>query len=84
MEQMVKNTQVNVEYIYHNIFLGTYNVRSTQTEGHLEKAEEELQKIKWDVIDLCEVQLKDELKIRLICGNVFYFKGRKSGRTRGI
>lgn len=59
--------------------LATYNGRTLYTDDKLEELEIELSKIKWDIIGLGEVRRKEEEKIELKNGNIFYYKGNAKG-----
>ena len=64
--------------------LATYNGRSLSSESRLQELEEELERIKWDIIGLCEVRRKGEERIELKSGHTLYYRGTKDGRTSGV
>ncbi|KAI5737947.1 hypothetical protein M8J77_001036 [Diaphorina citri] len=64
--------------------LSTYNGRSLYTDDRLEELELELSKIKWDIVGLCEVRRKEEEKIELRSGHIFYYRGTEKGGQSGV
>ncbi|XP_067127708.1 craniofacial development protein 2-like [Centruroides vittatus] len=64
--------------------LACYNCRSLSSEPRLQELEEELLKIKWDVIGLSEVRRKGEGQIQLKSGHIFYYRGTENGKNSGV
>ncbi|XP_075990191.1 uncharacterized protein LOC142985833 [Anticarsia gemmatalis] len=62
---------------YHNrrqLALATYNTRTLRTDEKLVELEEELSRIRWDIVGLSEVRRQGEDSIILKSGNLLYFR----------
>lgn len=64
--------------------IGTYNIRSMNKDEKIYELEEELSKIKWDIIGLAETRRKGESRIHLRSGNLLYCKGNEDNSNFGI
>ena len=64
--------------------MATFNCRSLSNESRLAELEQELSKIKWDIIGLSEVRRKDENYFDLRSKNIFYYKGNQKGQNGGV
>ena len=64
--------------------IATYNGRSLSNESRLQELEEELDKIRWDIIGLSEIRRKGEEEIELNSGHILYYRGTNDGRTSGV
>ncbi|XP_045492403.1 craniofacial development protein 2-like [Colias croceus] len=62
---------------YHStrpLALVTYNARTLRTDEKIVELEEELSKLRWDVIGLSEVRREREDTITLTSGNLFFYR----------
>lgn len=63
----------------------TYNVRSLHSTEKLTELEEELTKINWDVVGMCEVRRRgDEKLLTLKSGHTLYHRGNAEDSNGGI
>ncbi|XP_064424659.1 craniofacial development protein 2-like, partial [Latimeria chalumnae] len=58
--------------------------RTLSSEMKLQELEEELRRIKWDIVGLSELRHKGEEQLELKSGHLFYHRGSKNGRTGGV
>jgi len=54
---MAKKTKKDLKK---KLLLATYNIRTMRLDDHLKGLEQELQKIKWNILGICETCLKGE------------------------
>ncbi|XP_028167508.1 craniofacial development protein 2-like [Ostrinia furnacalis] len=54
--------------------LATFNTRTLRTDVRLAELEEELSRLRWDIVGLCEVRREGEDTIILKSGNLLYFR----------
>lgn len=54
--------------------LATYNVRTLRTDEKIVELEEELSRLRWDIVGLSEVRREGEDTITLRSGNLLYFR----------
>lgn len=47
------------------MYITTYNIRTLNTEEHLNELDEELSRIKWDMLVICETRLYGETTLRI-------------------
>lgn len=66
------------------LWLCSYNIRTLLSEERMIELEEELQKIKWDVIGLSEVRRRGENQVTLRSGNLFHYKGLEDKSEGGV
>jgi len=59
-------------------------LKSLAGEDKLEELQNELKRIKWDIIGLLEVWRKNEEQLKLPSGHTFYFKGTENGKSTGV
>ncbi|KAL0860006.1 hypothetical protein ABMA27_010321 [Loxostege sticticalis] len=54
--------------------LATYNAQTLRTDEKLVELEEELSRLRWDIVGLCEVRREGEDTMILKSGNLLYFR----------
>ena len=54
--------------------IATYNIQSLSSDDRLYELETELNKIKWDIVGLCEVRRPGEELMTLQSGNTLYYR----------
>ncbi|KAL0852521.1 hypothetical protein ABMA27_017001 [Loxostege sticticalis] len=54
--------------------LATYNAQTLRTDEKLAELEEELSRLRWDIVGLCEVRREGEDTMILKSGNLLYFR----------
>ncbi|XP_045496012.1 uncharacterized protein LOC123694588 [Colias croceus] len=72
---------------YHSrrpLALVTYNARTLRTDEKIVELEEELSKLRWDVIGLSEVRRQGEDTITLTSGNLFFYREGDQQSQGGI
>jgi len=67
-----------------DLYVATFNCQSLTGEDKLEELENELKRIKWDIIGLSEMWRKTEEQLELPSGHTFYFKGTENGKPTGV
>ena len=67
-----------------DLYVATLNYRSLAGEDKLVELENELTRIKCNIIGLSEVWIKKEEQLELPSGHTFYFKGTENGKPTGV
>ena len=62
------------------LHLATYNVRTLSDECHLVSLENEIEKIKWDIIGISEMRRPGENVVELASQHIMFNKGRQKAR----
>lgn len=62
----------------------SYNVRTLLSDERMIQLEEELAKIKWDVVGLGEVRRRGENQVTLRSGNLFHYRGLEEKSEGGV
>jgi len=66
------------------LYVATLNYQSLTGEDKSEELQNELTRIKWNIIGLSEVWRKNEEKLELPAAHTFSFKGTENGKPRGV
>lgn len=71
---------------HHNykLILATYNARSIASEARLIELEQELKRIKWEILGISEVRKQGEEYITLKSGNILDYKGNDNDTYAGV
>lgn len=75
---------LNKERCHTNLYVATYNARSTASEGRMEELTYELNKIKWDVLGISETRKRGEGSIKLASGHTLFYKGKEDSSHGGV
>jgi exonuclease III len=67
-----------------NMHICTYNIRTFREEEKRKEFEEEISKIKWDIIGLSETKCKGEHLIKLKNGHTLYTSGNANNNKHGV
>ena len=70
--------------VKHDIYIGTYNVRTLLGDGRLTELKEELKYVKWDIIGLAETKRRGEGILKLENGNILYTVGKADSSHAGV
>jgi hypothetical protein len=69
---------------FKNLKVATYNVRTLKSDDRLCDLEQELEKIKWDIVGLSEVRRRDEQCLRLPSSHTLFYRGSSEGSYGGV
>lgn len=63
---------------HNELYIATYNARTLSSRQKMQEMEEELEKIKWDVVGVSEVRKPGEECLKLQSGHTFFYRGSDS------